>query len=118
MIQAIDDVQLSVDNARIRHRAITILRSCFTFAEWTEGNMDIDLQLHLEILFSDESHFCLNGYAILKDDNLQAIVKTPLHSKKNSKFGAFYAPVKSHHIYVIINNDFKNVKFTASVGRH
>lgn len=72
-------------------------RSRRTFGEWAEGNIAIDPQFHLKILFSDEAHFWLNGYVnkqncrIWSDDNPQAIVETPLHPEKVTVWCALWA---------------------------
>ena len=53
------------------------------FDEWAQNKIAVDPDFHKRILFSDEAHFCLNGYVnkqncrIWSDDNPQVNVETP-----------------------------------------
>ena len=52
------------------------------------NSFNFDSNFHKKILFTDEPHFWLNGNVnkqnccIWTEDNLQAIVQTPLHPEK------------------------------------
>ncbi|GFT49422.1 transposase [Trichonephila clavipes] len=52
---------------------------------------------HKRILFSDEAHFCLNGYVnkqncrIWSEGNSQVYVETPLHPEKLTVWCALWA---------------------------
>ncbi|GFT32654.1 DUF4817 domain-containing protein [Trichonephila clavipes] len=58
------------------------------FVEWAQNEIAIVPDFHKRILFSDEAHFCLNGYVIKEncriwsEANPQVYVETPLHPEK------------------------------------
>ncbi|GFV04406.1 down syndrome cell adhesion molecule [Trichonephila clavipes] len=58
------------------------------FVEWAQNEIAIVPDFHMRILFSDEAHFCLNGYVnkqncrIWSEANPQVYVETPLHPEK------------------------------------
>ncbi|GFV21747.1 transposable element Tc3 transposase [Trichonephila clavipes] len=58
------------------------------FVEWAQNEIAVVPYFHKRILFSDEAHFCLNGYVnkqncrIWSEANPQVYVETPLHPEK------------------------------------
>ncbi|GFV20094.1 transposable element Tcb2 transposase [Trichonephila clavipes] len=58
------------------------------FVEWAQNEIAVVPDFHKRILFSDETHFWLNGYVnkqncrIWSEANPQVYVETPLHSEK------------------------------------
>ncbi|GFV00551.1 hypothetical protein TNCV_3645291 [Trichonephila clavipes] len=58
------------------------------FVEWAQNEIAVVPDFHKRILFSDEAHFWLNGYAnkpncrIWSEVNPQVYVETPLHPEK------------------------------------
>ncbi|GFV40252.1 uncharacterized protein TNCV_1444051 [Trichonephila clavipes] len=70
------------------------------FVEWAQNEIAVVPDFHKRILFSDEAHFWLNGYAnkqncrIWSEANPQVYVETPLHPEK-LLFGALYELVES-----------------------
>ncbi|GFS50791.1 hypothetical protein TNCV_4847151 [Trichonephila clavipes] len=58
------------------------------FAEWAQNEIAFVPDFHKRILFSDETHFWLNGYVnkqncrIWSEVNPQVYVETPLHPEK------------------------------------
>ncbi|GFS70754.1 transposable element Tc3 transposase [Trichonephila clavipes] len=58
------------------------------FVEWAQNKIAVVPDFHKRILFSDEAHLWLNGYAnkqicrIWSEANPQVYVKTPLHPEK------------------------------------
>ncbi|GFV04239.1 uncharacterized protein TNCV_918601 [Trichonephila clavipes] len=58
------------------------------FVEWAQSEISVVSDFHKRILFSDEAHFCLNGYVnkqncrIWSEANPQVYVETPLHPEK------------------------------------
>ncbi|GFV73013.1 putative DD41D transposase [Trichonephila clavipes] len=58
------------------------------FVEWAQNEMAAVPDFHTRILFSDETHFWLNGYVnkqncrICSEANPQVYVETPLHPEK------------------------------------
>ncbi|GFW50606.1 transposable element Tc3 transposase [Trichonephila clavipes] len=58
------------------------------FVEWAQNEMAVVPDFHKRILFSDETHFWLNGYVdkqncrIWSEANSQVYVETPLHPEK------------------------------------
>ncbi|GFU66739.1 transposable element Tcb2 transposase [Trichonephila clavipes] len=58
------------------------------FVEWTQNEIAVVPDFHKRILFSDETHFWLNGYVnkqkcrIWSEANPQVYVETPLHPEK------------------------------------
>ncbi|GFU02903.1 hypothetical protein TNCV_3481041 [Trichonephila clavipes] len=69
------------------------------FVEWAQNEMAVAPDFHKRILFSDETHFWLNGYVnkqncrIWSEANPQVYVETPLDPEK--LFGALYGLVES-----------------------
>ncbi|GFT39305.1 hypothetical protein TNCV_2422221 [Trichonephila clavipes] len=70
------------------------------FVEWAQNEIAVVPDFHKRILFSDEAHFWLNGYAnkqncrIWSEANPQVYVETPLHPEKLTvwcAFGALYS---------------------------
>ncbi|GFU43515.1 putative DD41D transposase [Trichonephila clavipes] len=67
------------------------------FVEWAQNEIDVVPDFHKRILFSDEAHFWLNGYAnkqncrIWSEDNPQVYVETPLHPEKLTVWCALWA---------------------------
>ncbi|GFV59491.1 DUF4817 domain-containing protein [Trichonephila clavipes] len=59
-----------------------------TFVEWAQNEIAVVPDFHKRILFSDESHFWLNGYVnkqnchIWSEANPQVYVETPLYPEK------------------------------------
>ncbi|GFT88997.1 hypothetical protein TNCV_3084411 [Trichonephila clavipes] len=58
------------------------------FVEWAQNEIAVVPDFHKRILFSDETHFWLNGYVnrqncrIWSEANPQVYVETPLHPEK------------------------------------
>ncbi|GFX76500.1 uncharacterized protein TNCV_2130511 [Trichonephila clavipes] len=58
------------------------------FVEWAQNEIAVVPDFHKRILFSDETHFWLNGYInkqnrhILSEANPQVYIETPLHPEK------------------------------------
>ncbi|GFU59906.1 uncharacterized protein TNCV_4726641 [Trichonephila clavipes] len=58
------------------------------FVEWAQNKIAVVPDFHKQILFSDEAHFRLNGYAnkqncrIWSETNPQMYIETPLHPEK------------------------------------
>ncbi|GFV18392.1 uncharacterized protein TNCV_2332081 [Trichonephila clavipes] len=69
------------------------------FVEWAQNEIAVVPDFHKRILFSDKSHFWLNGYVnkqncrIWKEANPQVYVETPLNPEK--LFVALYGLVES-----------------------
>ncbi|GFV67848.1 uncharacterized protein TNCV_926141 [Trichonephila clavipes] len=67
------------------------------FVEWAQNEIAVVPDFHKQILFSDEAHFWLNGYAnkqnchIWSEANPQVYVKTPLHPEKLTVWCALWA---------------------------
>ncbi|GFS83265.1 putative transposable element [Trichonephila clavipes] len=67
------------------------------FVEWAQNEIAVVPDFHKRIMFSDEAHFCLNGYVnkqncrIWIEDNPQVYVQTPLHSEKLTVWCSLWA---------------------------
>ncbi|GFW06123.1 uncharacterized protein TNCV_4479151 [Trichonephila clavipes] len=67
------------------------------FVEWAPNEIAVVPDFHKRILFSDEAHFWLNGYAnkqncrIWSEANPQVYVETPLHPEKLTVWCALWA---------------------------
>ncbi|GFT26738.1 transposable element Tc3 transposase [Trichonephila clavipes] len=67
------------------------------FVEWAQNEIAAVPDFHKRILFSDETHFWLNGYVnkqncrIWSEANPQVYVKTPLHPEKLTVWCALWA---------------------------
>ncbi|GFV90062.1 uncharacterized protein TNCV_73431 [Trichonephila clavipes] len=67
------------------------------FVEWAQNEIAAVPDFHKRILFSDEAHFWLNGYAnkqncrIWSEANPQVYVETPLHPEKLTVWCALWA---------------------------
>ncbi|GFV49532.1 uncharacterized protein TNCV_1975251 [Trichonephila clavipes] len=67
------------------------------FVEWAQNEIAVVPDFHKRILFSDEAHFWLNGYAnkqncrIWSEANPQVYVETPLHPEKLTVWCALWA---------------------------
>ncbi|GFT96368.1 hypothetical protein TNCV_306521 [Trichonephila clavipes] len=67
------------------------------FVEWTLNEIAVFPDFHKRILFSDETHFWLNGYVnkqncrIRSEANPQVYVETPLHPEKLTVWCALWA---------------------------
>ncbi|GFW24777.1 uncharacterized protein TNCV_1960441 [Trichonephila clavipes] len=67
------------------------------FVEWAQNEIAVVPDFHKRILFSDETHFWLNGYInkqkcrIWSEANPQVYVETPLHPEKLTVWCAFWA---------------------------
>ncbi|GFY12478.1 putative DD41D transposase [Trichonephila clavipes] len=67
------------------------------FVEWAQNEIAVISDFHKQILFSDEAHFWLNGYAnkqnchIWSEANPQVFVETPLHQEKLTVWCALWA---------------------------
>ncbi|GFW00593.1 uncharacterized protein TNCV_2283391 [Trichonephila clavipes] len=67
------------------------------FVEWSQNEIAVVPDFHKRILFSDEAHFWLNGYAskqncrIWSEANPQMYVETPLHPEKLTVWCALWA---------------------------
>ncbi|GFV74439.1 putative DD41D transposase [Trichonephila clavipes] len=67
------------------------------FVEWAQNEIAVVPDFHKRILFSDEAHFCLNGYVnkqncrLWNEANPQVYVKTPLHPEKLTVWCALWA---------------------------
>ncbi|GFU79925.1 hypothetical protein TNCV_578051 [Trichonephila clavipes] len=67
------------------------------FVEWAQNEIAVVPDFHKRILFSDEAHFCLNGYVnkqncrIWSEANPQVNVETPLHPEKLTVWCALWA---------------------------
>ncbi|GFU65183.1 hypothetical protein TNCV_4056531 [Trichonephila clavipes] len=67
------------------------------FVEWAHNEIAVVPNFHKRILFSDESHFWLNGYVnkqnchIWSEANPQVYVETPLHLEKLTVWCALWA---------------------------
>ncbi|GFU13831.1 putative DD41D transposase [Trichonephila clavipes] len=67
------------------------------FIEWAQNEIAVVPDFHKRILFSDETHFWLNGYVnkqncrIWSEANSQVYVETPLHPEKLTVWGALWA---------------------------
>ncbi|GFS95502.1 DUF4817 domain-containing protein [Trichonephila clavipes] len=67
------------------------------FVEWVQNEIVVVPDFHKRILFSDESHFWLNGYVkkqncrIWSEANPQVYVETPLHPEKLTVWRALWA---------------------------
>ncbi|GFX98754.1 uncharacterized protein TNCV_1503311 [Trichonephila clavipes] len=67
------------------------------FVEWEQNEIAVVPDFHKRILFSDETHFWLNGYVnkqncrIWSEPNPQVFVKTPLHPEKLTVWCALWA---------------------------
>ncbi|GFV37222.1 uncharacterized protein TNCV_1056261 [Trichonephila clavipes] len=67
------------------------------FVEWAQNEIAVVPNFHKRILFSDEAHFWLNGYAnkqncrIWTEANPQVYVETPLHPEKLTVWCALWA---------------------------
>ncbi|GFT26468.1 transposable element Tcb1 transposase [Trichonephila clavipes] len=70
------------------------------FVEWDQSEIAVVPDFHKRILFSDKTHFWLNGYVnkqncrIWSEANPQVYVETPLHPEKLT-FGTLYGLVES-----------------------
>ncbi|GFW64338.1 transposase [Trichonephila clavipes] len=77
---------------------------------------------HKRILFSDEAHFCFNGYInkqnchIWSEANPQVYVETPLHPEKLTVWCALWA-VGIIGPYIFKNDEGHNVTVTADLYR-
>ncbi|GFW23555.1 putative RNA-directed DNA polymerase from transposon BS [Trichonephila clavipes] len=67
------------------------------FVEWAQNEIAVVPAFHKRILFSDETHFWLNGYVnkqncrIWSEANPQVYVETPLHPEKLTVWCALWA---------------------------
>ncbi|GFX38514.1 hypothetical protein TNCV_2344861 [Trichonephila clavipes] len=67
------------------------------FVEWAQNEIAAVPDFHKRILFSDETHFWLNGYVnkqncrIWSEANPQVYVETPLHPEKLTVWCALWA---------------------------
>ncbi|GFT77070.1 hypothetical protein TNCV_1099461 [Trichonephila clavipes] len=67
------------------------------FVEWAQNEIAVVPDFHKRILFSDETHFWLNGYLnkqncrIWSEANPQVDVETPLHPEKLTVWCALWA---------------------------
>ncbi|GFV73872.1 transposable element Tc3 transposase [Trichonephila clavipes] len=67
------------------------------FVEWAQNEIVVVPDFHKRILFSDETHFWLNGYVnkqnchFWSEANPQVYVKTPLHPEKLTVWCALWA---------------------------
>ncbi|GFX93684.1 hypothetical protein TNCV_1588611 [Trichonephila clavipes] len=67
------------------------------FVEWAQNEIAVVPDFHKRILFSDEAHFWLNGYAIKqncriwREANPQVNVETPLQPEKLTVWCALWA---------------------------
>ncbi|GFW63558.1 uncharacterized protein TNCV_402241 [Trichonephila clavipes] len=67
------------------------------FVEWTQNEIAVIPDFHKRILFSDETHFWLNGYVnkqncrIWSEANPQVYVETPLHPETLNVWYALWA---------------------------
>ncbi|GFV02171.1 putative DD41D transposase [Trichonephila clavipes] len=65
------------------------------YVEWAQNEIAVVPDLHKRILFSDEAHFCLNGYVNklphLEEANPQVYVETPFHTEKLTVWCALWA---------------------------
>ncbi|GFX83399.1 hypothetical protein TNCV_1426951 [Trichonephila clavipes] len=67
------------------------------FVEWAQNEIAVVPDFHKRILFSDETHFWLNGYDkkqnchIWSEANSQVYVETPLHPEKLIVWCALWA---------------------------
>ncbi|GFU98635.1 RNA-directed DNA polymerase from mobile element jockey [Trichonephila clavipes] len=67
------------------------------FVEWAQNEIAVVPDFHKRILFSDEAHFCLNGYVnkqncgIWSEANPQEYVETPLQPEKLTVWCALWA---------------------------
>ncbi|GFV71688.1 putative DD41D transposase [Trichonephila clavipes] len=67
------------------------------FVEWAQNEIAVVPDFHKRILFSDETHFWLNGYVnkqncrIWSESNPQAYGETPLHPEKLTVWCALWA---------------------------
>ncbi|GFV02856.1 uncharacterized protein TNCV_3609851 [Trichonephila clavipes] len=67
------------------------------FVEWAQNEIAVVPDFHKQILFSDEAHFCLNGYVnkqncrIWSEANPQVYVETSLHPEKLTAWCALWA---------------------------
>ncbi|GFW91966.1 uncharacterized protein TNCV_2152461 [Trichonephila clavipes] len=67
------------------------------FVEWAQNEIAVVPDFHKRILFSDETHFWLNGYVneqncrIWSEANPQVYVETPLHPEKMTVWCALWA---------------------------
>ncbi|GFW05659.1 uncharacterized protein TNCV_5025221 [Trichonephila clavipes] len=67
------------------------------FVEWAQNEIAVVPDFHKRILFSDEAHFWLNGYAnkqncrIWSEANPQVYVETPIHPEKLTVWCALWA---------------------------
>ncbi|GFW60129.1 putative transposable element [Trichonephila clavipes] len=67
------------------------------FVEWAQNEIAVVPDLHKRILFSDEAHFCLNGYVnkqncrIWSEANPRVYDETPLHPEKLTVWCALWS---------------------------
>ncbi|GFT02418.1 hypothetical protein TNCV_4625411 [Trichonephila clavipes] len=67
------------------------------FVEWAQNEIAVVPDFHKRILFSDETHFWLNGYVnkqncrIWSEANPQVYIETPLHPEKLTVWCALWA---------------------------
>ncbi|GFX72701.1 hypothetical protein TNCV_4062961 [Trichonephila clavipes] len=67
------------------------------FVEWAQNEIAVVPDFHKRILFSNETHFWLNGYVnkqncrIWSEANPQVYVETPLHPEKLTVWCALWA---------------------------
>ncbi|GFV15860.1 hypothetical protein TNCV_988431 [Trichonephila clavipes] len=67
------------------------------FVEWAQNEIAVVPDFHKRILFSDEAHFCLNGYVNKQNFRIwseaipQVYVETPLHPEKLTVWCALWA---------------------------
>ncbi|GFY30865.1 uncharacterized protein TNCV_3120251 [Trichonephila clavipes] len=67
------------------------------FIEWAQNEIAVVPDFQKRILFSDEAHFCFNGYVnkqnyhIWREANPQVYVETPLHPEKLTVWCALWA---------------------------
>ncbi|GFT72021.1 uncharacterized protein TNCV_2516441 [Trichonephila clavipes] len=75
----------------------TIIKIRRRFVEWAQNEIAVVPDFHKRILFSDETHFWLNGYVnkqncrIWSGANPQVYVETPLHPEKLTVWCALWA---------------------------
>ncbi|GFU08131.1 uncharacterized protein TNCV_1277921 [Trichonephila clavipes] len=78
-------------------QANLVLIDILQFVEWAQNEIAVVPDFHKRILFSDEAHFWLNGYAnkqncrIWSEANPQVYVETPLHPEKLTVWCALWA---------------------------
>ncbi|GFX20988.1 uncharacterized protein TNCV_2044641 [Trichonephila clavipes] len=77
--------------------SLTVGTSNGLIRRWAQNEIAVVPDFHKRILFSDEAHFWLNGYAnkqncrIWSEANPQVYVETPLHLEKLTVWCALWA---------------------------